>query len=94
MALGGMLKKISERDPTGTPSPAAAAAFASWLASVGRNNREPRYFDDVRENFVIESNSNKDLFTLFEMLNPYVDIPDDDDWEEEQPRSFIGLPMA
>ncbi len=90
--LGKSLKAISDRDPDGKPSSTAAAAFTSWLTAVGTSNSEPRYFADVAENYDIGSNLNKDLFTIFEMLNPYVEFPEPA--EEEPPRTFIGLPMA
>jgi hypothetical protein len=92
MELAKSLQAISERDPEGTPSAAAAAAFRSWLAAIGTSNREPRYFEDVAENYDIAANSNKDLFMIFQMLHPYVDFPDFED--EEETKTFIGLPMA
>jgi hypothetical protein len=88
--LGKALKAVSDRDPEGRPSQAASTAFSSWLVTVKSTNREPRFFEDVAENYDIAANSNRDLFTLFEMLHPYVDIPD----FEEEPRTFIGLPMV
>jgi len=88
--LGKSLKAISDRDPDGKPTATAEQAFRSWLTAVGTTNLEQRYFEDVRENYDISANSNKDLFTIFEMLHPYVDFPD----VEEEPRTFIGLPMA
>jgi hypothetical protein len=91
MELGKSLKAMSERDPEGKPTETAATAFRGWLSAVGTSNREPRYFEDVAENYDIASNSNKDLFTIFEMLHPYVDFPD---FEEEETGTFIGLPMA
>jgi hypothetical protein len=89
--LGLALKAVSDRDPEGRPSANAATAFTSWLKTVSKSNREPRFFEDVAENYDIDANSNKDLFTLFEMLHPYVDIPD---FEEEPPKAFIGLKMV
>jgi hypothetical protein len=89
--LGRSLKAVSDRDPDGKPSSTAATAFRSWLNTVSGSNREPAYFEDVAENYDVEANSNRDLFTLFEMLHPYVDMPD---YEEEPAGTFIGLPMV
>ncbi len=89
--LGKSLKSISDTNPNGQPSEVAATAFTSWLKAVGTANREPSYFNDVAENYDIAGNSNKDLFTIFEMLHPYVEFPDIVD---EDPKAFIGLKMA
>jgi hypothetical protein len=86
--LGKSLKAVSDRDPAGKPTTIAETAFRSWLNAVGSSTSEPRYFQDVAENYDIEANSNKDLFTVFELLHPYVDLPD---YEEEPPKTFIGL---
>jgi hypothetical protein len=91
MELGKSLKAIADRDPDGKPTERAAAAFKSWIITVGSSNREPRYFEDVAENYDISANSNRDLLTIFEMLHPYVDFPE---IEEDEPGVFIGLPMA
>jgi hypothetical protein len=88
--LGKSLKTISDRNPEGKPSQAATTAFRSWLAAVSGSNSEPRYFEDIAENYDIAANSNKDIFTIFELLHPYVDFPD----VEEPAKTFIGLPMA
>jgi hypothetical protein len=91
MELGKSLKAISDRDPDGKPSETAAAAFRGWLEAVKGSTTEPPYFEDVSENYDIFGNSNKDLFTIFELLHPYVEFPEP---EEEPPTTFIGLPMA
>ena len=74
--LGKALKAVSDRDPVGQPSDRASTAFRSWLAAVRASNSEHQFFDDVAENYDISGNSNKDLFTLFEMLHPYVEFPE------------------
>jgi hypothetical protein len=95
MELGKALKAVRDRDPEGRPTPTAATAFRHWLEAAKGHTREQRYFDDVYENFDVAANSNRDLFDLFEMLHPYLEI-EDDDFEDEDatPPRFIGLPMA
>ena len=92
LALGKLLKAISERDPQGTPSPSAATAFTSWVSVAGATSRESRYFSDVADNFDIFQNTNKDLFRMFELLHPYIEVPEDE--AEEPPGAFIGLPVV
>ncbi len=89
--LGKSLNAIADRNPDGRPTPTATAAFRTWLSVVKSSNTDHQYFDDVAENYDIEGNSNKDLFTIFQLLHPYVEFPE---LEDEPPRAFIGLPMA
>ncbi len=94
--LGQTLKSISEQDPSGTPSEAAAAVFAGWLAAAGPTSREPAYLADVAMNFDLQSNTNKDLWELFDILDNYIEV-EEEDWEDEPPAArgrFIGLPLA
>ncbi len=93
MALGKTLKTIADRDPSGTPTPQAAAVFAGWLAAAGPTSREPAYLADVADNYDVFLNTNKDLFELFDILDNYIEVDDDDDVPPE-PRTFIGLPMS
>ncbi len=95
--------QIADRDPEGRPSDSAAAVFREWL-SVARNfTEEPQYFDDVAENYDAAGRSNKDLFDMFELLHPYVEIPYTDNEDEAvdpaettpppmRERKFINLP--
>jgi len=78
IALGTLLKSFSDRDPQGHPSAGAAQAFRSWLEVAGKRSREPRYFADVADNYDIDSNSNRDLFDIFELLHPYIEVDDED----------------
>jgi hypothetical protein len=98
IALGKVLMLVSDRDPTGTPSLEAAQAFKSWLDAAGPTSRQPRYFADIAENYVITDNSNDDLFRVFELLHPYIEVPaeeaDDDEGDEPPPRTFVGLPIV
>jgi hypothetical protein len=91
MELGRTLKAISEEDPAGKPSALAVAVFHAWIEFAGPQSTQPTYFEDVAVNFDREQNSNKDLFTLFDMLANYIA-------EEElpplPPSTFIGLPMV
>lgn len=93
MALGRTLHEIAERDPSGTPSPAAASVFADWLALAGPTSREPTYLADVAENFDVFGNTNKDLFELFDILDNYIEVEDEDPGDSP-PRTFIGLPLV
>jgi hypothetical protein len=91
--LGKMLKTISDADPSGTPTETAASAFTSWMTEAGPDSRQPDYFTDVLENYIIVDNSNKDLWDLFDMLENYIEV-EDEEWEEDAPRkTFIGLPL-
>jgi hypothetical protein len=90
--LGKLLKTVSDRDPEGVPGPAATQAFKSWLAAAGPTSREPRYFADISDNYEISANSNKDLFKVFELLHPYIEVEEDEG--EEPPGKFIGLPVV
>lgn len=92
IALGKMLKAISDGEPSGIPSPTAAAAFASWLAEAGPGSRQPDYFADVAANYAVADNSNKDLWELFHMLESHIEVPDED-FDEVPPKTFIGLPL-
>jgi len=74
MELGALLQKISNSDPTGSPSQTAAGAFRHWLTEVEPNSSDPRYFQDVARNYDIEGHSNRDLFDIFELLHPYLEI--------------------
>jgi len=95
--LATILKKISDRDPEGRPSPAAAKVFREWLSTARNSTEEPQYFDDVAQNFDVEGRSNRDLFDMFELLHPYVEIIDDRPLPDDEPpsgRGFIPLPIA
>ena len=82
---------IADNDPSGTPSPRAASIFAEWLILAGPTSREPVYLADVADNFDVFANTNKDLFELFDILDNYIEIED----EEPLPRgTFIGLPLV
>jgi hypothetical protein len=90
--LGMMLKTISDADPTGTPSASAASAFSSWMAEAGPGSRQPDYFLDVQENYAVLENSNRDLWDLFDILENYIEV-EDEDFLEEPRKTFIGLPL-
>ena len=90
--LGKTLKAISDRDPSGTPSPQAAAVFRRWLADAGPASREPAYLADVADNYDVFLNTNKDLFELFDILDNYIEVDEDD--APPAPRTYIGLPMS
>ena len=92
MELGKTLKAISDRDPSGTPTAQAAAVFAGWLAAAGPTSREPTYLADVADNYDVFLNTNKDLFELFDILDNYIEVEDDD--APPEPRTYIGLPMS
>ena len=94
VALGQALKDFGDRDPSGVPTDMAASVFAEWLVIAGPLSRKPGYFADVAANYVVQDNSNRNLFDLFEMLGTHIDI-EEEDFEEEDagPRTFIGLPM-
>ena len=78
MELGKTLKAIADRDPSGTPTPQAAAVFAGWLSAAGPTSREPTYLSDVADNYDVFLNTNKDLFELFDILDNYIEVEDDD----------------
>ncbi len=91
--LGKVLKTISDADPSGTPTGAAASAFTAWMAEAGPDSRQPDYFQDVLENYDIPANSNRDLWDLFDILENYIEV-EDEEWEDDAPRkTFIGLPL-
>ncbi len=90
--LGKTLKAISDRDPSGTPSAQAADVFMRWLAAAGPTSREPTYLADVADNYDVFLNTNKDLFELFDILDNYIEVDEDD--APPEPRTFIGLPMS
>jgi hypothetical protein len=96
LALAGILKKVSDRDPKGHPSEAAVRVFREWLEAAKKSTEEPRYFEDVAANFEVESQSNRDLFDMFELLHPYVAIIDDRRFPDDDPaatgRTYISLP--
>ena len=92
IALGRMLKKIADGDPSGTPSAQAAAVFHEWLAVAGPTSREPAYLADVAENYEIFANTNKDLWELFDILDNYIEV--DDEMDRLPPRAFIRLPLV
>lgn len=88
--IGKMLKALSDSDPSGTPTETAAAVFRGWLDAAGPTSREPVYLADVRDNYDVAMNSNKDLWELFDILENYIEVED----EEPEPRTFIGLPLV
>ena len=91
MELGRTLKAIADSDPSGIPSEQAASVFAEWLTVAGPTSREPVYLADVADNYDVFANTNKDLFELFDILDNYIEIED----EEPPPRgTFIGLPLV
>lgn len=97
LELATILKKISERDPEGHPTETASKVFREWLLAAQSSTEEPQYFQDVYENYDVLGRSNKDLFDLFELLHPYVDIVDDREFPEDDEfptsgRTFISLP--
>ncbi len=91
--LGRTLKAFADRDPSGAPSPTAAAVFAEWLAVAGPTSREPTYLADVADNFDVSANTNKDLWEIFDILENYIEVEDEEP-EEIAPRTFIGLPLV
>jgi hypothetical protein len=96
LELATILKKIADRDPASHPSDAAAKVFRNWLSAARNFTEEPQYFDDVATNYDVEGRSNQDLFDLFELLHPYVDIVDDRPFPEDDVppagKTFISLP--
>ncbi len=88
-ALGRTLKHVADGDPAGTPGVHTVAVFREWLAVAGPVSDKPHYFADVAENYDAEANTNRDLFLLFDMLAPYLDIEP----EAAPERTFIGLPL-
>lgn len=95
MALGKILKATSEADPAGTPSELSARAFSGWLEEAGPTSRAPGYFADVAGNYDVFLNSNRDLWELFDILENYIEVEDDeDDLPLTPPRTFINLPLA
>ena len=93
MELGKTLKAFADRDPSGTPSPAAAAVFAEWLAVAGPTSREPTYLADVAANYDVFANTNKDLWEIFDILENYIEVEDEEP-DDSPPRTFIGLPLV
>jgi len=88
-ALGETLKHIADTDPAGTPSDQAIAVFHEWLAAAGAASERPELFVDVAQNFDARSNTNRDIFLLFDMMVNHTEI-------EEEPvplATFIGLPL-
>ena len=93
IALGRILKAQADAEPGGTPTETAGAVFVEWLAAAGPGSREPVYFADVAGNYDVQMNSNRDLWELFDILENYIEVEDEDD-EAETPRTFISLPLA
>lgn len=92
--LGKTLRALMETDPAGTPTEAAARVFDEWLAVAGPASKQPHYFADVAENYPVRSNSNRDLFDLFVMLEGYLAEAQAEEYEPEPLKTFIGLPLA
>jgi hypothetical protein len=92
-ALGTLLKSVADNDPAGMPSAQAAAAFAAWLIEAGPGSREPTYFADVADNYDAQANSNRDLWDLFDILENYIEVEDEEPLSDTR-RTFIGLPLA
>ncbi len=92
IALGKILKSTADADPAGTPPDSAAAVFREWVAVAGPGSREPVYFADVATNYDVQFNSNKDLWELFDILDNYIEVEDEE--PDEPKRTFIGLPLA
>jgi hypothetical protein len=90
--LGRTLKAIADEDPSGTPSAQAAAVFAGWLALAGPSSREPVYLADVADNYDVLGNTNKDLWEIFDILENYIEVEDEE--PPAAPRTFIGLPLV
>lgn len=88
-ALGKTLKHVADNDPAGTPGDQTIVVFREWLAVAGPTSSKPHYFEDVAENYDAGSNTNRDLFLLFDMLAPFLDI----EQEAAPERTFIGLPL-
>lgn len=99
MELGRLLHQVQKSDPEGLPTEAAVTAFRGWVQAAGSVSTEPRYFEDILENYDAPGRSNKDLFDVFELLDPYLDLEcADDDPDDggpgEPPRRFIPLPLG
>ncbi len=92
MELGKTLKAIADSDPSGMPSAQAASVFAEWLTIAGPTSREPVYLADVADNYDVFANTNKDLFELFDILENYIEVEDEEPGDSP-PRTFIGLPL-
>ncbi len=92
IALGKILRATAEDDPAGMPTEGAATAFLGWVAEAGPGSREPDYFADVAANYDVRFNSNRDLWELFDILDNYIEVEDDE--PDEPKRTFIGLPLA
>ena len=90
--LGRLLRTISDRDPEGSPSLNAVAVFREWVKVAGPVSTDSRYFTDVLDNYDAAGRSNRDLFDVFELLHPYVEI---DQPESSPPRkAFVPLPLS
>jgi hypothetical protein len=92
--LGKILKATADSDPAGTPSRNAAEVFAKWLSEAGPGSREPVYFADVSANYDVAMNSNRDLWEMFDILENYIEVVDEEPLADEPRRTFIGLPLA
>ncbi|HEY3330849.1 MAG TPA: hypothetical protein VGK19_12550 [Capsulimonadaceae bacterium] len=88
--LGTLLRDISDNDPEGRPTGTAVTAFRHWLDVAQHKSSEARYFIDIAENYDIEGRSNRDLFDVFELLHPFVEIEAPEDVSPA--RIFINLP--
>jgi len=91
--LGRKLKAIADENPSETPSEQAAAVFAEWLAVAGPTSREPTYLADVAGNYDVFANTNKDLWEIFDILENYIEVEDEEP-DDSPPRTFIGLPLV
>lgn len=87
--LGQTLKHVADNDPAGTPGEQTIFVFREWLAVAGPASSKPHYFEDIAQNYDAEANTNRDLFLLFDMLAPFLDI----EQEAAPERTFIGLPL-
>ena len=92
--LGRLLRDISDADPEGHPTETAAGAFRHWLTEAEPASTDTRYFVDIAENYDIEGRSNRDLFDIFELLHPYLELEAPEDLDVSPARTFINLPMT
>ncbi len=66
--------------PSGWPLPDRPAANRPILA-------------DVADNFDVLANTNKDLWEIFDILENYIEVEDEEP-DDSPPRTFIGLPLV
>jgi hypothetical protein len=83
------LQAFSDKDPYGTPSESAARVFYAWLDEAGPLSTKPGHYADVRANYIVLDNTNRDLFDLLNMLHQYIEYPE----PEVEEKLFIGLPV-